>query len=99
MSEIQLAGLLSLSCVAALAALGKAPYRDEFAGRTRRVVAVVLFITILAVTVFLPLATFEGGDVLDPETIWFPMIFAGHFLLVAFLLSWWWLRHDVSLPA
>ncbi|MBI3783612.1 MAG: CPBP family intramembrane metalloprotease [Deltaproteobacteria bacterium] len=97
MSEVQVALLLSLSCVAALAAFGVAPYRDEFAGRVRRGAAALLLIAILAVTVFLPLATFEGGDVLEPDTIWFPMVFAGHLLLVLFLAAWWRLRGDISL--
>lgn len=97
MSQLQLAGLLSLICVAAFAAAGVAPYRDEFESRPRRLVAALLLIAILAVTVFLPMTTFRDGDVLDPEAIWFPALFLGHLFLALFLAAWWLLRGNLSL--
>ena len=94
-----MAALLSLLCVAALALRGQLPYRDEFRGRWRQIVAAFLLIGILAVTVFLPVTNFHQSESLDLSTIWFPTLFVGHFLLALFLGLWWTLRGDVSLAA
>ncbi len=97
MSQLQLSVLLSLICVAALAVIGRRPYVDEFHGRLRRTVAALLFIGILALTVFYPVTSFGKAEDIDPDTIWFPVLLIGHYVLTGFLLLWWRLRGDVSL--
>jgi len=97
-SQVQLAFLLSLLFVGALALTGRRPYIDEFQRRWKQTLAACLLIAILAVAVVAPVTSFgEVADV-DPELIWFPTLFAGHVLLLSFLAAWWSLRGDVSLP-
>src|SRR5436190_1374851 len=97
MSALQLAALLGLSCTALFAVFGRAPYRDEFHTPLRRVLALLLWFAVLTVIVFLPVANLQEGDLLEPDTIWFPSLFIGHVLLCCFLLAWWRLRNDVDL--
>ena len=97
MSQLQLSVLLSLVCVALLALAGRRPYVDEFRGRVRRVTAALLLIAILALAVFYPVTSFGKAEDIDPETIWFPTLLMGHYILTAFLLLWWRLRGDVGL--
>jgi len=98
-SRLQLAVLLSLLCVAALALNGRRPYVDEFHRRWRQTVAAFLLIGILTVAVFFPVTSFGEADEIDLELLWFPTLFLGHFLLATFLLAWWRLRHDIRLGA
>ena len=97
MSQLQLALLLSLLCVTAMALAGRRPYVDEFRGRMRRTLAAFLLIGILAIAVFFPVTSFGEAEDLDPATIWFPSLLVGHYVLTAFLLIWWRMRADVSL--
>ncbi|MFN8628247.1 MAG: CPBP family intramembrane glutamic endopeptidase [Candidatus Binatia bacterium] len=99
MSQMQLALLLSIVCVAALAAAGKRPYIDEFQGRPRQAVAAALLTAILALTVFFPVMSFGKAEEIDPVTIWFPSLLTGHAILALFLLLWWRLRRNGSLAA
>lgn len=87
--------LLSLLCVAALALAGYRPYVDEFAGRTRQTIAAFLLIGILAIVVFYPVTSFGGAENIDPDTVWFPTLLAGHFVIGIFLLLWWTLRQPI----
>jgi membrane protease YdiL (CAAX protease family) len=89
MSQVQLSFLLSLLCVGMLASSGRRPYVDEFGRRWRQVAAAGLLVCILALAVLSPLTSFGEAADIDPETIWFPTLFAGHMLLVAFLFAWW----------
>jgi len=95
--ELQLSVLLALLCVALLALAGRRPYVDEFQGRVRRTVAAFLLIAILALAVFYPVTSFGKAEDVNPDTIWFPTLLMGHYLLIAFLLLWWRLRGDVGL--
>jgi len=95
-SQLQLSVLLALVCVALLAFAGRRPYVDEFRGRVRRTVAAFLLIAILALAVFYPVTSFSKAEYIDPETIWFPTLLMGHYLLTAFLLLWFRLRGDVG---
>lgn len=96
-SQLQLSLLLSLVSVAVLAAAGYRPYVSEFRGRVRQTVAVFVLIAILAVAVFYPVTSFGEAERIDPATLWFPSLLAGHLLLATFLFLWWRLRGD--LPA
>ena len=98
MSQIQLSLLLSLLCVTALALAGYHPYIDELRGRTRQTVGSFLLIGILALTVFFPITSFGEAQEIAVEDIWVPVLLSGHVILAAFLLTWWRLRGDVSLP-
>lgn len=97
MSRFQLAILLSLLCVAALALVGCRPYVDEFNRRWRQTVAAFLLIGILTVTVFFPVTSFGEAEDIDLEMLWFPWLFLGHFLIAAFLFAWWRLRRRISI--
>jgi membrane protease YdiL (CAAX protease family) len=95
--QLQLAVLLALVCVALFALAGWRPYVDEFRGRVRRLTAALLFIAILALAVFYPVTSFGKAEDIDPQTIWFPTLLMGHYLLTGFLLLWWRLRGDTGL--
>jgi len=95
-SRFQLAVLLALLCVAALALVGRRPYVDEFGRRWRQTVAAFLFVGILAVAIFLPVTSFGEAEDIDVEMLWFPSLFLGHFLIGMFLFAWWRLRRDVT---
>ena len=99
MSQLQLSFFLAFLCVLGLAGVGYRPYVSEFQGWLRRTVAVLLLTGILAVAVFLPVTSFGQADEIDPNTIWFPSLLAGHLVLATFLLLWWRLRADTSLAA
>jgi len=95
--RFQLATLLAVLCIALLAFTGRIPYVVEFHNLWRRAFAALLLILILAVVAFYPVVQEHGGPSL--EGVWFPLVFVGHVLLTLFLIVWWRLRGDVSLPA
>jgi membrane protease YdiL (CAAX protease family) len=95
-NPLQLSAILAVLCVALLALTGRIPYVVEFHSLWRRAVAALLFTLILAVAVFLPVATPVPGD-FDPQHLWFPLVFLTHIPLTLFLVVWWRLRGDVSL--
>lgn len=97
MSRFQLAVLLSLLCVAALALAGRRPYVDELRGRWRRTVGAFSLIAILTVAVFFPVTSFGEAEEIDIALLWFPSLFLGHFLLATFLVVWWRLRGNIAL--
>lgn len=99
MSQLQLSWLLAFICVVMLAGAGFRPYVAEFDGWVRRTLGVLALTGILAVAVFLPVTSFSHAEEIDPNTIWFPSLLLGHLLLASFLLVWWRLRADTSLPA
>lgn len=99
MSQLQLSFLLAFACVALLACAGHRPYIEEFRGRLRQMGAALSLTGILALAVFLPVTSFGQADEIDPHTIWFPSLLAGHGILAAFLALWWRLRADISLAA
>lgn len=100
------AELPRLALVAALVALTFAllalsgrlrALREEFPDRWRGALGLLLLACILAEVVFGPTAApGEAADV-DPGTIWFPSLFAGHLLLAIFLLCWWMLGRPMPL--
>lgn len=99
MSQLQVAFLLAFLCVAALACARYRPYAAEFQGWLRQVAAVFLLTGILALAVFLPVTSFGRAGEIDPDTIWFPSLLAGHLLLATFILLWWRLRADTPLAS
>ena len=64
-SRFQLAVLLSLLCVTALALVGRRPYVDEFGRRWRQTVAAFLLVGILTVAVFVPVTSFGEAEDID----------------------------------
>jgi membrane protease YdiL (CAAX protease family) len=99
MSQFQLSFLLAFLCVAGVTCAGYRPYIVEFRGWPRQVIAAFLLTGVLAFAVFLPVTSFGKADEIDPDTIWFPSLLAGHFLLATFLLLWWRLRADTPLAS
>jgi membrane protease YdiL (CAAX protease family) len=97
--QFQVSILLALICVTALALAGRQPYVVEFRGRWRQTLGAFLLIGILAVAVLEPVTSFGEALEIEPETVWFPLLFAGHLMLAVFLLLWWRLRGDVGLSA
>lgn len=89
MLPLQFAAICSLTCLALLALTGRLDFMQrEFSAPWRRVVAALLFGGILTIVVFYPLA---GGSRLiadDVDEVWFPAVFAGHALLLLFLVTW-----------
>lgn len=86
--------LLSLTLVTLLSLLGFAPYRDEFRSWPRRLAALGLWLSILAVVVCFPLASGGRHELDEPVAPALPALFVGHALMSAFLLAWWALRGD-----
>jgi membrane protease YdiL (CAAX protease family) len=97
--QLQFATLLSLGCVAALAAAGRRPYVVEFRERWRQTLAALLLIGILAIAVLHPVTSFGEALEIEPDTLWFPMLFFGHLLLATFLFVWWRLCGELRLGA
>jgi len=100
MSSPILAVVLALAFLLSLVPLGRLRFLEqEFVGLRRQAAAAFLLIGILSVAVFLPAVSPTTLANLEPEEIWFPALFAGHFLLAGFLLIWWRLGHRCSLAA
>jgi membrane protease YdiL (CAAX protease family) len=98
MVDFLLAALLALALLVALAASGRLGFiADEISDGPRRIAALVLFWSVLVLCVFLPTVSPGAAMEIDPETIWFPSLFTGQFILAGFVLSWWWLGRPVSL--
>lgn len=104
--ELQLAAVLSLACLTALRFTRRLEFlQSELEGAGRRWLGLGLLFTILAIAVFFPVATVGDASDFDPADADFRTLFAGHVLLVAFLVSWWLLsgrphwRVFLSLPA
>src|SRR5262245_46396828 len=98
MFEIALAALFALVLLGLLAAAGRLDVaRGEMPTRARRLAAVAALWTVLVACVFYP--TVSPGDAahIDPDTIWFPTIFTGQFILGGFLLAWWLLASPTPL--
>src|SRR5262245_29817342 len=76
----------------------------ELDGNRRRWLGLALLYVVLTVAVFFPVATFGEARDFDPADIDFWALFAGHLLLVSFLVAWWLLsgrpawRSYLSLP-
>jgi len=97
MWQLQLAFLLAILCVAGLAAMGCRPYLDEFQSPWRRLVAAALFVAILTLAVFLPVASYGGVGELSLAELTVPDMLVGHVILIVFLASWWVLRGDITM--
>lgn len=99
MSPIFIAFALSLLFTAILWGSGIAPYSREFSTPARRLAAFILWVSVLALVVFLPAASYETGDSFAPSAEEFPLLFVGHALLAVFLVLWWRLEGRETLPA
>lgn len=95
MSSLTAAAGVSLAFTAILALLGRAPFRDEFGTRARQGLALLLWVTGLALVIFLPLTRDGGIEDLDAAEMPFLSLFAGHAVMVAVLGLWWRLRSDL----
>ena len=103
--DLQLAAVLAVACLVALRALGRLEFLQvELGGGRRRWLGLGLLFIVLALAVFLPVATYGEARFFDPLDVHFATLFAGHALLVLFLFTWWWLsgrpdwREYLSLP-
>jgi len=91
-TELQLAALMAAGTLIALQLAGRLEFvRREMAEGARRGLALALLFAILALAVFLPVATFGRAQELDLDEIGFLRLFAGHAVLLIFLAAWWWL--------
>ncbi len=93
---LQLAALLTVACLAALALVGRLRFLIlDFAALWRRAVAVLMLAAILMLVVFYPVA---GGPSAaeNPALPRFPALFSAHILLVGFLAGWWQLQRRPS---
>jgi membrane protease YdiL (CAAX protease family) len=52
---------------------------------------------VLVLCVFFPTVSPGAAMEVDPETLWFPSLFTGQFILAGFLLLWWRLARPVPL--
>lgn len=90
MFEAQLAALFTVACLALLAFMGRMRFlAEEFPHRGRRLVALLLLTTVLAVCVFYAAVSPDQAKHIDPATVHLPDLFLGHGLLTVFLLTWW----------
>ncbi len=89
--------LLSLVFAGLLWSLGIAPYRSEFSTPLRRLAAFVLWVSVLAFVVFLPVTSVRAAASPQFDQEAFAVLFLGHAVLCLFLILWWWLRSDISL--
>jgi membrane protease YdiL (CAAX protease family) len=88
--EMQLAALLALACLVGLRVSGRLDFvTDELRGTWRRWVGLAMLFAILALAVFYPVATFGEAAEFDPVDVNFWALFAGHLVLLGFLLAWW----------
>src|SRR5262245_21550867 len=92
MSSIALS--LPLSAAVLLVLMGRDAWPrfavEPFPGPSRRALAVVLLIVVLALVSFAPLVAFDPAAARgDFGEVRFPVLFLGHALLASFLLLWW----------
>ncbi len=93
MAELRLAFLLAIVFLIAVGAAGRLRFlARELRSTGRRVAALVLLLAVLLLTVFYPVATASEAGQLDPASLWFPALFAGHACIAVFLWAWWQLR-------
>jgi membrane protease YdiL (CAAX protease family) len=98
MSSQLLAVALTLAFLVSLAPFGRLRFlAQDLVGRRRQAVGALCLIGILSVAVFAPAVSPETLGNVQPEQIWFPALFAGHFLLAGFLIVWWRLGRRGSL--
>ncbi len=84
------AGALTAAFVALLAANHRLrAMREEFGGARPWLLALLAFFVVLVATVFYPTVAPGAAADVDTATLWFPTLFIGHLLLLAFLWAWW----------
>lgn len=71
--------------------------REEFPNRPRAAAGLLLLAGVLALLVFYPTVYPGAAADVDPATMWFPSIFAGHVVMVIFLQGWWMLAWPLPL--
>lgn len=90
MTELALAGVLALLCLALLRRSGRLAFvAAELPSPSRRVVGLGLLWAILLACVFYPTVMPGDAAAIDPATVWFPALFTAHALLLGFLFAWW----------
>ena len=98
MLDLAVAALLALGFLAGLAASGRLRFvADEMPTRARQIAALCALWVVLMVCVFYPTVAPGGAADVDPQTLWFPSIFTGQFILASFVLVWWCLARPVPL--
>jgi len=81
---------LAAAFVALLGATGRLrAMREEFSGALPWILALLAFFVVLVATVFYPIVVPGAAAAVDTATLWFPTLFIGHVLLLAFLWAWW----------
>ena len=105
MTELRLAALLAVACLALLGATGRLDFlRREMGDGPRRWIALALLFAVCTLAIFLPVATYGEAQEIDFSEVGFTRLFAGHLMLIAFLSTWWLLagrpgwRDYLSLP-
>lgn len=90
MAELRLAALLSVACLALLHFSGRLGFlHQELSRPWQRWAGLASLFGVLTLAVFHPVATAGRVLEIDPAEIDFGELFAGHLLLVGFLLAWW----------
>jgi membrane protease YdiL (CAAX protease family) len=98
MFDFVLAGLLAFVLLIALAATGRLDFiAAEMPTWPRRAAALMAFWSVLVLCVFYPTVSPGEAMHIDPETLWFPSIFTGQFILAGFVLLWWRLGKPIPL--
>lgn len=89
MLPFQLAALAAVACLGILALGGRLGFvTDELPEPSRRLVGTLLLVGVLTICVFYPAVSGDAAD-LQPDEIYFPALFIGHWVLTGFLLAWW----------
>ena len=94
-----LVALLTVMTFALLAWSGRLrTLAEEFPTRPRAALGLLLLAGILTVIVFYPTVYPGAAADVDPATMWFPSIFAGHVVILIFLQAWWMLGWPMPVP-
>jgi membrane protease YdiL (CAAX protease family) len=89
MFPFQLAALAAVACLGLLALTGRLGFiAEELPEPSRRIVGTLLLVGVLTICVFYPAVSGDAAD-LQPDEIYFPALFIGHWVLGGFVFAWW----------
>lgn len=99
MLQPALVAILTAATFALLAWSGRLrSMAEEFPNRPRAAAGLVLLAGLLALIVYYPTVYPGAAADVDPQTMWFPSIFAGHVVILIFLQAWWMLAWPIPVP-